>query len=84
MKKFLIVVGLFVFLLLGIQLGSDIDNSRNLIIEEAKEQFENEIIKEDNNYQNILLEPEDNVVNSVAKKIDNVINKVMDKLKSFM
>lgn len=84
MKKILTVLALFTFLLIGIQLGSDVSYSKNKVVEEAKDQFESEITEDGNEYEPVVLEPNDSIINDVAKGIDKIINKVIDKFKSLI
>lgn len=83
MKKVLlpiIILGVFV---LGLLLG-DSSYTRNQIVDDAMDKFEEEIQKEDNEYANIMLKPNSNVFNKLAEKIEKLIDTLSEKIKDKM
>lgn len=82
-KIFILILILFVFLF-GLSIGGSFNKSSSKLFEEAKEQFESEIINPENNYSNSPLVPNNNIVNIIAKKAENLIDGVIDKIFSFL
>ena len=83
MKKIIyILLILFVFIL-GVTLG-DTSYTKNKIVDDAIEKFEEDIQKENNEYANIKLKPSSNIFNNIANKIENLIDLVSEKIKEKM
>ena len=79
MKKIIVVLSIFIFFLLGISIGNN-NSKQSELFEEAKKEFENEIINPNNNYESKKLIPEQNIVNKIANKIDDIIETISDKI----
>ena len=73
-----------VVLLVGIVLGSQNSVGRSNYFEEAKNNFEEQITEENNNYQSIDTSPSGDVLSKIAIKIDekinSLLNAILDKL----
>lgn len=67
---------IIVVLLIGIIIGSQNSIGTSNYFEEAKNEFEEEITKPENNYQTGITGVEGNIVSKVAVKIDDTINDV--------
>lgn len=81
MKKILSVLIIAIIFLVGIKIGSNNDfSSSNDLFENAKEEFEEEIIIPSNEYQNIELRPKEYLPNKIAKIISSLIEKITEKL----
>ena len=80
MKKIIyFILILFVFIL-GISLGGN-SYTKNKIVDDAIEKFEEDIQKEDNNYEPIMLKPDSNIFNKLSKRIENIIDLLSEKIK---
>lgn len=82
-NPFLIVVVMIfmvTFFLIGLKIGGDYTISSNNLFEQAKSEFEEEIVKQDNNYQNKILYPEEKIPNKIAHKIDDIMQSIVDKI----
>ena len=80
MKKIIyFILILFVFIL-GISLGGN-SYTKNKIVDDAIEKFEEDIQKEDNNYEPIMLKPNSNIFNKLSKRIENIIDLLSEKIK---
>jgi ABC-type cobalt transport system substrate-binding protein len=73
-----------VVLLVGIVLGSQNSVGRSNYFEEAKNNFEEQITEENNNYQSIDTSPSGDMLSKIAIKIDekinSLLNAILDKL----
>ena len=73
-----------VVLLVGIVLGSQNSVGRSNYFEEAKNNFEEQITEENNNYQSIDTSPSGDILSKIAIKIDekinSLLNAILDKL----
>lgn len=73
-----------IFLLVGIVIGSQNSIGRSNYFEEAKNNFEEQIIDKDNNYQSIDTSPSGDILSKIAIKIDekinSLLNAILDKL----
>jgi hypothetical protein len=73
-----------VVLLVGIVLGSQNSVGRSNYFEEAKNNFEEQIIDKNNNYQSIDTSPSGDILSKIAIKIDekinSLLNAILDKL----
>lgn len=80
-KIFNIFLILIVFLL-GIQIGTSyVENySSNDLFEIAKDEFETEIVKPNNNYETKQLAPKKYLPNKIADKISSIFDKLIDKI----
>ena len=79
MKKIGLIIIIFVVFLLGINVGNN-KSKQSVLFEEAKDNFELEIVKPDNNYEEKQLAPNQSFVNKIANKIDNIIKTISDKI----
>jgi uncharacterized membrane protein SpoIIM required for sporulation len=80
MKKILvIVIFLFVFLI-GIKIGNSYTISDSNIFENNKNEFEQEIVNQDNDYNSSNHVLEENLSNKIARKIDETIEKILGKI----
>ena len=84
MKKIFVLIIICFMFLFGLTIGGSFNKGASQLFEETKEEFENEIVKPDNNYQALQLVPNDNIVNKAAKKFEKIIDKVIDKIFSFL
>lgn len=55
--------------------------TKNKIVDDAIEKFEEDIQKEDNNYEPIMLKPDSNIFNKLSKRIENIIDLLSEKIK---
>ena len=73
-----------IFLLVGIVIGSQNSIGRSNYFEEAKNNFEEQIIDKNNNYQSIDTSPSGDILSKIAIKIDekinSLLNAILDKL----
>ena len=73
-----------IFLLVGIVIGSQNSVGRSNYFEEAKNNFEEQIIDKNNNYQSIDTSPSGDILSKIAIKIDekinSLLNAILDKL----
>ena len=84
MRIVFVLVGVFFVFLFGLTIGGNFNKGQGQLFEESKKEFENEIVKPNNDYDNVMLVPDDGVINKTAKKIEDVIDGVIDKLFSFL
>ena len=81
MKRVLSILIAIIIFLIGIKIGSNNSISQTEdLFENAKEEFEHEIVIPDNEYQNIDLKPKEYLPNKIAKVINNIIDKITSKL----
>ena len=84
MRKLILVCVIIFFFLSGLTLGGNFSNGASNFFEEAKDEFENEITKPDNNYENIELVPNELLINKAAHKLESLITEkikdVFDKI----
>lgn len=84
MKKVLLFCIIMFVFLWGLTLGGDFSNGASNFFEEAKQDFEQNITKPNNDYQNLDLVPKEYTINKTARKIEEFIssniNKVFDLL----
>lgn len=81
MKRVLSILIVIIIFLIGIKIGSNNSISKtDDLFENAKEEFEQEIVIPDNEYQNIDLKPKEYLPNKIAKVINNIIDKITSKL----
>ena len=82
MKKVASILFLVLVLLVGIKIGSsdDIKTTSSDLFEDAKEEFEENIIIPGNNYENINLKPKEYLHNKIANKISELLEKLADKI----
>lgn len=82
MKKVLSVLIVILIFLIGIKIGGNtsVISSSNDLFENAKEEFENEIVVPNNNYENIQLKPKEYLPNKVAKIVNKIIEKITNKI----
>lgn len=81
MKRVLSILIVIIIFLIGIKIGSNNSISQtDDLFENAKEEFEQEIVIPDNEYQNIDLKPKEYLPNKIAKVINNIIDKITSKL----
>lgn len=79
MKKIGIVCLFFVFLFMGMLIGSPTDELKNQKLEEDLKNFESEIVIPNNNYNGIKDEEVNpNIVSKFGKKIEEGIDKAFD------
>lgn len=67
-----------IFLLVGIVIGSQNSIGRSNYFEEAKNNFEEQIIDKNNNYQSIDTSPSGDILSKIAIKIDEKINSLLN------
>lgn len=79
MKKFILIIILIFIFLIGVSIGNE-SSTYNKIIDDSKEEFENEILKPNNSYEPIDLKPNEGFINNIANKIDKLIKTISDKL----
>ena len=82
MKKVASILFLLLVLLVGIKIGSsnDIKTTPSDLFEDAKDEFEENIIIPGNNYENINLKPKEYLPNKIANKISELLEKLADKI----
>lgn len=82
MRKLISILLIIIIFLVGIKIGSSssIVNSSNDLFEQAKDDFENEIVIPDNDYENIDLKPKEYLPNKIARKISSILEKLIDKI----
>lgn len=82
MRKLISILLIIIIFLVGIKIGSSssIVNSSNDLFEQAKDDFENEIVMPDNDYKNIDLKPKEYLPNKIARKISSILEKLIDKI----
>lgn len=80
-KVFNVLIILIVFLL-GIQIGTSyVENyTNNDLFEIAKNEFETEIVKPNNEYEAKQLVPKKHLPNKIAEKISDLIDKIVNKI----
>lgn len=78
-KKSTLVL-IIIFLIIGIIIGSQNSVGSSNYFEEAKNNFEEQIIIKDNNYQTINTSPEGDILSKVAVKIDEKLNSLFNKI----
>ncbi len=76
MKKGIILL-LFVFLLIGIIIGSKNNIGSSNYFEEAKNEFEESIKDPDNEYQSKYTKVEGNILSNIAVKIDEKLSDLL-------
>lgn len=84
MRKVFMLVLIFFIFLFGLTIGGNFNKGASQLFEESKTEFENEIIKPNNDYNSVILVPDDSVINKTAKKIEDIIDVVIDKIFSFL
>lgn len=82
MRKLFSFVFIILILLVGIKIGSSdiITTTPTDLFEDAKNEFENEIIIPGNSYENIELKPKEYLPNKIANKISKILEKLADKI----
>ena len=71
---------IIIFLMIGIIIGSQNSIGSSNYFEEAKNNFEEQISKEDNDYQTINTSPQGDILSKVAVKIDEKLNSLLRKI----
>lgn len=85
MKKIIVVFLVFIFLFLGIMIGSTSSNIDNEKLSEELKDFEGKIVLPDNNYQGReTIEVEPNIFGKTGKKVESVIDNVFDLAKGII
>ena len=79
MKKIGVICLFFVFLFLGMLIGSPTDESKNQKLEEDLKNFEDEIVLPNNDYNGVDEESVNpNIVSKFGKKVEEGIDKAFD------
>ena len=73
-----ILLLVIVVLLVGVIIGSQNSVGRSNYFEEAKNNFEEQITDENNNYQSIDTSPSGDILSKIAIKIDEKINSLLN------
>lgn len=73
-----ILLLVIVVLLVGVIIGSQNSVGRSNYFEEAKNNFEEQITNENNNYQSIDTSPSGDILSKIAIKIDEKINSLLN------
>lgn len=79
MKNIIIVFLIFLFFLIGLNIGNN-SNTYNKLFEESIDNFEEEIVKPNNDYSAKDLKPKEGLINKIANKIDSIIEAISDKV----
>lgn len=82
MKKFFLGLAIFIVLLIGIKIGGNYTSGSSNLFEEARANFEKEIVTPGNNYETKQIIPEEGVTNKIAHTIDDLMQKVINKVLS--
>lgn len=82
MKKFGLILAIFIMLLIGIKIGGNYTSGSSNLFEEARADFENEIVTPNNTYEPKQVLPEEGVTNKIAHTIDELMQKVINKVLS--
>lgn len=82
MKKILSFIIVIIIFLVGIKIGSNttFSSSKEDLFENAKEDFESQIIIPNNEYQNIELKPVEYLPNKIASIISKILEKITNKI----
>lgn len=78
MRKIILFCLIVFFFLSGLTLGGNFSNGASNFFEEAKDDFENEITKPNNNYENIELVPNELIINKAAHKLESFITEKIE------
>ena len=73
-----ILLLVIIVLLVGVIIGSQNSVGRSNYFEEAKNNFEEQITNENNNYQSIDTSPSGDILSKIALKIDEKINSLLN------
>lgn len=73
-----ILLLVIIVLLVGVIIGSQNSVGRSNYFEEAKNNFEEQITDENNNYQSIDTSPSGDILSKIALKIDEKINSLLN------
>lgn len=78
MKRVVGILIIIIIFLVGIKIGSNTSFSSSSVdlFENAKEEFEEEIVLPNNEYKNIELKPKEYLPNKIA----NIISKILEKM----
>ncbi len=82
MKKIGYIIILLVIFIFGLSLGTKGTTSKNRLIDDAKNEFEEEITNPNNDYESIKEDYDENIFNSSADFIDDFLQEIIDKIKA--